>query len=71
MKGLTVILSTCSRYWYDVQHEGPRGWVLYFKPAIQGGRLEIRSGFESPQRAAQAKALLVMEHFCETECAGR
>ncbi|TXH49469.1 MAG: hypothetical protein E6Q97_22645 [Desulfurellales bacterium] len=64
-------LSACQRYWYDVAHEGPRGWVLYFRPAIFGGRLEVRWGFDSPQHAARAKALLVMEHFVERECCGR
>jgi hypothetical protein len=54
-----------------VQHEGPRKWVLYFKPVKFGGRMIVRYGFESPQKAARAKALLVMEHFVETECHGR
>lgn len=67
-----MILSTCQRYWHDVQHEGPRGWVLYFKP-VRFGNVppEVRWGFASPQAAARAKAMLVMEHFCETECVGR
>lgn len=67
-----MLLSTCQRYWHDVQHEGPRGWVLYFKPVKYRGETIVRYGFESPQKAARAKALLVMEHFCESEeCRGR
>jgi len=67
-----MILSTCSRYWYDVVHEGPRAWTLYFKPVRFGhAPPEVRYGFPSPQAAARAKALLVMEHFVETECVGR
>lgn len=67
-----MLLSTCQRYWSAVEFEGPRGWVLYFKPAKFGNPpTEVRGGFASPQHAARAKALLVMEHFVETECVGR
>lgn len=67
-----MTMSQCGRFWYDVQHEGPRHWVLYFKPVKYGNPpTEIRYGFKSPQAAARAKALLVMEHFVETECVGK
>lgn len=66
-----MVLSTCHRYWWAVEHEGPRKWVLYFKPCITSGRLETRWGFASPQHAARAKALLVMEHFTSEECVGK
>lgn len=66
-----MLLSACQRYWSEVVHEGPRGWTLYFKPVKFNSHTEVRWGFPSPQAAARAKALLVMEHFVEEECVGK